>query len=254
MPTPWPQHNNGQKQRRSNDCNLYKRASMISKLKGIFDSSGPNWACIDVNGVFYHVFCSAKTLDDLCHGTPDMPAQSVGYGSEVKIITEMVVREDLMALYGFSTEAEHEWFQILTSVQGVGMKVALAILSVADPAQMHAAILSGDKTTFSAADGVGPKLATRLVNELKDKVTKRFGDHTISQSAQAEGGANLRVVAGQNAPESGLYEDAASALVHLGYKPFEVNQALAKLKQSGAGGTVEDLVPLALQTLSRAAK
>lgn len=218
---------------------------MIAKLRGIFDSSGPNWVCVDVNGVFYHVACSARTLDDLLGNG--------GYGSEVKIITEMVVREDIMALYGFSTQQEHEWFQILTGVQGVGMKVALAILSVASPGEMHSAILSGDQKTFSAADGVGPKLASRLVNELKDKVAKCFGD--LAVQGQAGGSTtDLRVVSGGHGAEGSAFDDAASALIRLGYKPFEVNQALAKLKQQGTGGSVEELVPLALQALSRQAQ
>lgn len=223
---------------------------MISKLKGILDSTGPNWACIDVHGVFYNVFCSARTLDDILNG------EGAGYGSEVKLITEMVVREDMMALYGFSKEYEHQWFQILISVQGVGMKVALAILSAASPEQMHAAILSGDKTIFTAADGVGPKLGTRLVNELKDKVVKQFG--SVAQStmtgsgAASAAGANLRVVGG--AGVSTAFNEAASALSNLGYKPFEINQVLAKLQGTNPDAKVEELVPLALQTLSRAAR
>ncbi len=210
---------------------------MISKLRGVLDSTGPNWAVLDVNGVFYHVFCSARTLDEI-----------QGVGQERTLITEMHVREDIMALYGFSTSSEHQWFQTLTSVQGVGMKVALAILSVASPDQMHAAVLSGDKTTFSAADGVGPKLATRLVNELKDKVKKLFGVNA--------GGGGVITDASPNSsmPAESVYQDAASALVNLGYKPFEVNQTLVQIKQKGEGAdSVEVLIPLALRTLTKRA-
>jgi len=210
---------------------------MISKLRGLLDSTGQNWAVLDVNGVFYHVFCSARTLDEI-----------QGVGQERTLITEMHVREDIMALYGFSTASEHPWFQTLTSVQGVGMKVALAILSVASPDQMHAAILSGDKTTFSAADGVGPKLATRLVNELKDKVAKLFGANAGGSAASATSSSTASI------PVGSIFQDAASALVNLGYKPFEVNQILARLKQEGdMPGSVEALIPLALQSLTKRA-
>ena len=223
---------------------------MISKLRGIFDSSGPNWACIDVNGVFYHVFCSAKTLDDLCNG------ETNGYGQEVKLIIEMVVREDLMALYGFTSSQEHEWFQVLTSVQGVGMKVALAILSVSTPSQLYNAVIAGDKATFSMADGVGPKLASRLVNELKDKVKKQFGDRPLA--ANDLGGHAISKQSDQsafsNSSSKGIdsrFDDTASALLNLGYKPFEVNQVITKLRHNDVEGSVESLVPLALQMMTK---
>ena len=223
---------------------------MISKLKGIFDSSGPNWACLDVNGVFYHVFCSARTLDDLCNG------DGMGYGQEVKLMTEMIVREDSMSLYGFSTPEEHKWFQVLTGVQGVGMKVALAILSVAEPQQMYNAILSGDQKTFSAADGVGPKLAARLVNELKDKVQKVFaGSAMMSSNANSAVSGNSGGVGVANPQaHSDVFADVASALGNLGYKPFETNLVITKMRQSGVEGTAEDLIPIALQSLTKSVK
>ncbi len=211
---------------------------MIAKLRGVLDSTGSNWAVLDVNGVFYHLFCSAKTLDD------------IGLvGQECVLFTEMQVREDLMALYGFATQEEQEWFRILTGVQGVGMKVGLAILSAASPAEMHSAILSQDKTTFTNADGVGPKLATRLVNELKDKVAKKFGT-TISVVGQ---GDKVVDMAGGPANLEGAFQDAVSALINLGYRSFEVNQAVAFLKQEGHIGTVEEIIPLALSRLAKKA-
>lgn len=214
---------------------------MIAKLRGILDSTGSNWAVLDVKGVFYHLFCSAKTLDEMG-----------SVGQECVVFTEMQVREDLMALYGFATQEEQEWFNILTGVQGVGMKVGLAILSVASPAQMHSAILSQDKVTFSNADGVGPKLATRLVNELKDKVAKRFGT-TISVVDQGTSGSRVVNMTGTASGLEGVFQDAASALVNLGYRPFEVNQAVAFLKQEGHTGTVEEIIPMALNRLAKKA-
>ncbi len=212
---------------------------MIAKLRGTLDSTGSNWAILDVNGVFYHVFCSAKTLNDLLE-----------IGETYTLLTEMQVREDLMALYGFSTQEEQEWFRILTGVQGVGMKVGLSILSVANPADLHRAVLSQDKTTFSNADGVGPKLASRLVNELKDKVKKVFGD----QIATAQHPSDSSTVVSLAAHTSTLdtpFQDAASALVNLGYRAFEANQAVAFLKQEGHTGTVEEIIPLALNRLTK---
>jgi Holliday junction DNA helicase RuvA len=176
------------------------------------------------------------TLDALGHA-----------GQECTLYTEMQVREDLMALYGFATQKELDWFRVLTSVQGVGMKVGLAILSVATPAQLHSAVLLQASATFTAADGVGPKLGTRLVHELKDKVAKQFG-------AQIP----LSLVKGRSTPPDftppdGAFQDAASALINLGYKPFDVNQAVAFLRQEGHTGTVEAIIPLALNRLSKKA-
>ncbi len=214
---------------------------MIAKLRGLLDSTGSNWAVLDVNGVFYHLFCSSKTLDEIGN-----------VGQECTLFTEMQVREDLMALYGFATQEEQEWFRILTGVQGVGMKVGLAILSVASPVQMHSAILSQDKVTFTNADGVGPKLAARLVNELKDKVAKKFGT-TIGVAGQGSSGARVVSMTEGAMGLDGVFQDAASALVNLGYRPFEVNQAVAFLKQEGHTGTVEEIIPLALSRLAKKA-
>ncbi len=215
---------------------------MIAKLRGTLDSTGSNWAILDVNGVFYHVFCSAKTLADLLE-----------IGATYTLLTEMQVREDLMALYGFSTPEEQEWFRVLTSVQGVGMKVGLAILSVATPRELHKAVLSQDKTTFAGADGVGPKLASRLVNELKDKVEKVFGTQSALAQHSSESGAVISL-SNHTAKPDDSFEEAASALINLGYRAFEANQAVAFLKQEGHTGTVEEIIPLALARLTRKAR
>lgn len=216
---------------------------MIAKLRGTLDSTGSNWAILDVSGVFYHVFCSSETLNDL----PET-------GETYTLFTEMQVREDLMALYGFSTQKEQEWFRVLTSVQGVGMKVGLAILSVATPDDLHTAVLSQDKTTFSNADGVGPKLASRLVNELKDKVKKIFGEHPLATTQpSSKSGSVISLTSHSTSPDS-IFQEAASALVNLGYRAFEANQAVAFLRQEGHTGTVEDIIPLALNRLTRKAR
>lgn len=215
---------------------------MIAKLRGELDSTGSNWAILDVGGVFYHVFCSAKTLNDL----PNV-------GETYTLFTEMQVREDLMALYGFSTQKEQDWFRVLTSVQGVGMKVGLAILSVATPEDLHSAVFSQDKATFSKADGVGPKLASRLVNELKDKVKKIFGDQFLSAQSSCEPGCVVSL-AGHSSSLEASFQEAASALVNLGYRAFEANQAVAFLKQEGHTGTVEEIIPLALNRLTKRMK
>lgn len=216
---------------------------MIAKLRGTLDATGSNWAILDVNGVFYHVFCSAKTLTDLSK-----------IGETYTLLTEMQVREDLMALYGFSTPEEQEWFRVLTGVQGVGMKVGLAILSVATPQDLHRAVLSQDKTTFSNADGVGPKLASRLVNELKDKVKKIFGDQVVALAQQSLDSGSVVSLADHAVKLDDSFQDAASALVNLGYRAFEANQAVAFLKQEGHTGTVEEIIPLALARLTRKAR
>jgi len=215
---------------------------MIAKLRGTLDSTGSNWAILDVNGVFYHVFCSAKTLADLLE-----------IGETYTLLTEMQVREDLMALYGFSTPEEQEWFRILTSVQGVGMKVGLAILSVATPNDLHRAVLSQDKTTFANADGVGPKLASRLVNELKDKVKKIFGDQAATTKHSSDSSSFVSL-ADHAVKLDDSFQEAASALANLGYRAFEANQAVAFLKQEGHTGTVEEIIPLALARLTRKAR
>ena len=209
---------------------------MIAKLRGVLDSKGDNWALLDVNGVFYQVFCSAKTLDYLSE-----------IGATYTLATEMLVREDMMALYGFATAEEQDWFKVLTSVQGVGMKVGLAILSIATPNDLHIAVVEQNKAFFAQADGVGPKLAGRLVNELKDKVAKIFG--ATPQSVTASGGSVISFQANQS--ENSVFQDTASALTNLGYKPFEANQAVAIIKQEGHTGSVEDILRLCLNKLSK---
>ena len=131
---------------------------MIAKLRGLIDTIGDDYCIIDVNGVGYLVSASSKTLGKLAQG------------EEATLLTEMVVREDSLSLFGFADAWEKEWFTTLTKVQGVGAKVCLSILSVLTPAQLSQAISAQDKTSFCRASGVGPKLAARIVTELKDKI------------------------------------------------------------------------------------
>ena len=194
---------------------------MISKLTGLIDSTYDHSVVIDVNGVGYSILCSQKTLSKLGK-----------IGETATLFTEMIVREDFMQLYGFKTGEEREWFRLFLSVQGVGMKVALAILSIAEPAQFAQAIVHQDKNFFAQAEGVGPKLAMRLVHELKDKVNKQMPIGTLDINQ----GFSLPTVAAQ---------DALSALTNLGYKLGEAQEALNFAQQkAGKDATIEGVVSL----------
>lgn len=199
---------------------------MIGKLKGLVDSIAEETAIIDVNGVGYLIHASAKTLSAL------PPA-----GEAVEVLIETHVREDHIHLYGFLSEAELEMFRLLTSVQGVGTRVAMSILSALDPSQLEAALASGDKAAISQGKGVGPKLAGRIINELKDKV----GVVAFPGAAQKAG-----------AGADPVFQDALSALVHLGYKPSQAHIALmAAHNKAGEGADVSALVKAGLKELSR---
>ncbi|AIL13254.1 hypothetical protein IM40_06715 [Candidatus Paracaedimonas acanthamoebae] len=201
---------------------------MISKLTGVIDSTHDNSAVIDVNGVGYSVLCSQKTLSKFGKS-----------GEAITLFTEMIVREDFMQLYGFKTSEEREWFRLFLSVQGVGMKVALAILSIAEPHQFASAIMNQDKNFFAQAEGVGPKLAMRLVHELKDKVNKQMPFGNVDTSAAL----SLPTVA---------LQDALSALTNLGYKLAEAQEALNFAQQkAGKDATIEDLIRFSLTKLAR---
>lgn len=201
---------------------------MISKLTGILDSTYDTSAVIDVQGVGYHVFCSQRTLTQL--GKP---------GESLSLFTDMIVREDFMQLYGFKTSEEREWFRLFLSVQGVGMKVALAILSIADSEQFSQAIFLQDKTFFAQAEGVGPKLAMRLVHELKDKVNKHFSLSGLAMATDMPLSTHVS-------------QDTLSALTNLGYKQMEAQEALNFAQQkAGKDATVEELIRISLTKLAR---
>lgn len=208
---------------------------MIAKLKGLVDSSGDGWVIVDVNGVGYRAFCSGRTLSNL-----------PGQGQAVALQIETHVREDHFHLYGFIDQSELDWFKLLTTVQGVGAKVCLAILSVLGPEQLVQAIAAQDKTAVARANGVGPKLATRIVSELKDKV----GAFSLGGAALVEGAAASSDAA---APaDGGASDDAISALVNLGYSRSDAFTAVVKAKGSlGDDADVSALIRAGLQELSK---
>ena len=202
---------------------------MIAKLYGRIDETGVDHLVIDVNGVGYLVQASARTLTAL--GKADDFAT---------VFTEMQVSENDMRLIGFATREERDWFRLLTGVQGVGGKVGLAILSAIEPQDLALAIGSGDAAMVARANGVGPKLASRIVNELKDKV-----------GALAGIGGGAKLMSGGTA-SSGHAGDALSALANLGFKPAEASTAVAlAVEELGAEASLDALVRLALKKASR---
>ena len=204
---------------------------MIAKLAGILDSAGPDSAVIDVGGVGYLAFCSSRTLGRL-------PPP----GGGARLLIETHVREDHIHLYGFIDAAERDWFRVLTTVQGVGARLALAILSAVAPEALTLAILAQDKASLARADGVGPKLAARIVNELRDKV----GGLAIA--------AQTAPTAGMPATEDGAAADAVSALVNLGYRRAEAFGAVATAaRRLGDDAAIDTLIRAGLQELAQAA-
>nr|WP_086492365.1 Holliday junction branch migration protein RuvA [Novosphingobium panipatense] len=198
---------------------------MIAKLTGLLDDTGPDWAIIDVNGVGYLVHCSARTLDHL--GIR---------GDKVVVHTEMQVSETDQRLIGFTSGAERNWFRLLTAVQGVGSKVALAILSALTTEELQRACAGGDSAMVARANGVGPKLASRIVNELKDKA---------GGMPTAPGAPGVAAVA---APAGFSSADAVSALQNLGFKPAVASMAVGKaVEELGEDAGLNDLVRVALK-------
>ncbi|MEZ5813428.1 MAG: Holliday junction branch migration protein RuvA [Alphaproteobacteria bacterium] len=204
---------------------------MIGKLSGIIDSFAPTHMILDVGGVGYLVNASQRTLGRI--GQKGEPAS---------LLIETAVREDAITLYGFIDAAEQSWFKLLTSVQGVGAKAALAILSVAPPEKIGLAIAAQDKTVFTQADGVGPKLATRILTELKDKAANM----DLSPSSAAP--AKFSTLETQTAADA-LDQDAVSALVNLGYARTDAYTAVARAKDK-ANDNLQTLIRLALKELS----
>jgi Holliday junction DNA helicase RuvA len=202
---------------------------MIARLRGIVDSVGLDWAVIDVNGVGYLVSCSGRTLSRL------------QAGQEAVLQVETQMREDSIRLFAFADIAERDWFRLLQTVQGVGGKVALSILTVLTPEQLLQAFASGDRVALSRADGVGPKLATRLLSELKDKVVGMSLGASWSPTAAAA----------QPAGKTSVNGDAVSALVNLGYGRSEAFGAVAAAaKKLGDAADLNSLIRAGLQELS----
>lgn len=197
---------------------------MIARLTGQLAETAHDHAVIDVGGVGYLVQASTRTLAGLG-----------AVGGEVRVFTEMQVREDAMTLFAFGSAGERDWFRLLTGVQGVGGRVALSILSVLDEGELVRAVAAQDKAMVSRANGVGPKLAERIVRELKDKV-----------GGIALGSAGLTPVA------IGAAADAVSALTNLGFKPAEASAAVAKADEElGGGAGLDALVRVALKKVGR---
>lgn len=200
---------------------------MIARLSGILGELGEDFAVIDVGGVGYLVFCSSRTL-------ARMPA--VGEGIQVEVDTH--VREDHIHLYGFIDSAERAWFRLLTTVQGVGARVGLAILSVLTAEELVQAVAAQDKSAVARANGVGPKLANRIVTELRDKV----GGMALGSVAATD------ITSATHADS----EEAISALVNLGYSRGDAFNVIAKAgKELGEGAPLESLIRFGLMEMSQ---
>ena len=196
---------------------------MIARLTGTLAEISADGVVVDVGGVGYQVLCSARTLEALGP-----------IGGSVLILTELQVREDAWTLFGFGSTAERDSFRALTSVQGVGGRLALAILSVLSPEELARAVSQGDKAMIGRANGVGPKLAARIANELQGKL-----------GAVGLGG-------GASVPRAGAAADALSALANLGFKPAEASAAVnAAQDELGDDASLDSLVRLALKKAAK---
>lgn len=206
---------------------------MIGKLSGIIDSFAEGYLILDVQGVGYLVHASRRTLSRLGQK-----------GEAVSLLIDTAVREDAITLYGFIDAAEQQWFRLLTSVQGVGAKAGMAILSVCPPEKIGLAIAAQDKAALTQADGVGPKLAARILTELKDKAAGLQGIGNATPAMRPQ-----NVSGGAEAPSSELDQDAVSALVNLGYGRSEAYTAVLRAKEK-ANDNLQDLIRLALKEIS----
>ncbi|MXP29529.1 Holliday junction branch migration protein RuvA [Porphyrobacter algicida] len=197
---------------------------MIAKLRGLLDETGTDWAVIDVSGVGYLVHCSNRTLASLGEK-----------GEACTVYTDLQVSENDMRLLGFADAGERDWFRLLTGVQGVGSKVGLAILSALSPGELRDACSRGDAASVARAQGVGPKLAGRIVNELKDKAGALPGGGGAGQTFAAT-------------PAGAASADAVSALENLGFKPAVAARAVAEATgELGEGASESDLIRVALK-------
>jgi Holliday junction DNA helicase RuvA len=205
---------------------------MIGKLRGVIDSYGEDWVIVDVGGVGYQVHCSVRTLQA-------MP--QVGEATTLSI--ETYVREDVIRLYGFAGDLEREWFRLLMTVQGVGAKVALAILGTLKPGDLATAIALQDKAALARSPGVGKKVAERIVTELREKAPAYSSADPTVVHLQAD-------LAERRAPRP--VADAVSALVNLGYAQVQASAAVAAASRSaGESATAEELIRLGLRELAR---
>ncbi len=212
---------------------------MIAKLTGTIDFIGAESIILDVNGVGYLVFCTSRTLGRLTKGTI------------ISLYTETVVREDSITIYGFADMLEKEWFLTLTKVQGVGSKVGLSILSSASCTELSQALVVQDKNIFARANGVGPKLAQRIVTELKDKIVQLpLG----AQKSDLGNALNIGTTDSLSAPipeetysDPTAMEDAISALVNLGYQKIEAYRAVNLAAKNNPQADMQELIKQALK-------
>ncbi len=205
---------------------------MIGKLKGLIESYGEDSVILDVNGVGYEVHCSARTLQEL-----------PGAGQPATLSIETHVREDQIRLFGFVTEIEREWFRLLQTVQGVGAKVALSVLATLKASELASAIAMRDKAMVARAPGVGPKVAERIVTELKDKAPAYTN---VDPALVRLSGA----LDDKRAPAP--VTDAVSALVNLGYGQAQAAAAIAAASRSaGEGAEATTLIRLGLRELAK---
>ncbi len=205
---------------------------MIGKLKGTIEEIGEDHVLIDVHGVCYVAFCSARTLSRIGSA-----------GEAIVLFIETYVREDQLKLFGFLSALEREWFRLLQIVQGVGSKVALAVLSTLTPGELANAIALQDKTMISRAPGVGPKVAIRILTELKNKAPAFAGEASATIGLKQELGEGVA---------SGPVTDAVSALTNLGYSRDQAaNAVAAALKNAGDDADSSKLIRLGLKELAR---
>jgi holliday junction DNA helicase RuvA len=205
---------------------------MIGKLSGIVDSLATDHLILDVQGVGYSVFCSARTLANAHKAEP------------LSLLIDTHVREDHIHLFGFLSAAEQQWFRLLTSVQGVGAKAGMAILSACPADKLGFIIAAQDKAALTQADGIGPKIAVRILTELKDKASK------IDLAPAAPKGAKIVSI---DAPDASVDNDAVSALINLGYARADAYQAVMQAKtkaNDNEAGDVGAMIRLALKELS----
>lgn len=203
---------------------------MIGKLRGLVDSTGKDWVIVDVNGVGYEVSCATRTLSQL-------PAA----GEPVTLTIETHVREDAIKLFGFMSDAERSWFRLLQNVQGVGAKVALSVLGVLSPNELASAIALQDKAQVGRAPGVGPKVAQRIVSELRDK----------APGLLAAGDIGAKINVSGTSQENMKLNDAISALVNLGYSLSEANAAVMSVSRDKGNSTTEELIRQGLKELAK---
>ncbi|MEZ5691780.1 MAG: Holliday junction branch migration protein RuvA [Rickettsiales bacterium] len=213
---------------------------MIGRLRGIVEEINDDSLIIDVGGVGYGVFVSTRLLSEL------------SVGEEIKLVIETNVREDHIHLYGFLDNMERDWFRTLATVQGVGNKVAIAILAAYSPVRISQLIMAKDAASFKTISGIGAKLAERIVSELKDKALKLPTSEFVVDVATGSKGNIVRKNLKQAVIRNDLNDDAVSALVNLGYNRGDAYGAVAKIVKNDENQAVDELIKLSLKELAGA--